>query len=56
MSKLELLQKNRYRFFVKHPKFRGEGTLFFKDGKYSYMPEFSPTIEMTEEEVLKILI
>lgn len=55
MSKLESLQKIGHRFFVRHPKFRGEGTLFFKNGKYTYMPAFSSTIELSESEVIKIL-
>ena len=54
MEKLESLKKVGHRFFVKHPKFRGEGTLFFRDHKFFYLPEFSSEIQMTEEEVLNI--
>jgi len=54
MEKLESLKKVGHRFFVKHPKFRGEGTLFFRDQQFFYLPEFSSEIQMTEEEVLNI--
>lgn len=55
LSKFESFKKVGHRFFVKHPKFRGEGTLFFRDHKFFYLPEFSSEIEMTEEEVKNIL-
>ena len=55
MQKLESLKKVGHRFFVKHPKFRGEGTLFFRGSDFYYLPEFSSEIQMTEEEVLNIL-
>jgi hypothetical protein len=55
MEKLESLKKVGHRFFVRHPKFRGEGTLFFRDGGFFYLPEFSSEIQMTEEEVSIIL-
>lgn len=55
LSKIESLQKIGHRFFVRHPKFRGEGTLFFRNQQFFYLPEFSSEIEMTEEEVLNIL-
>ena len=54
MEKLESLKKVGHRFFVKHPKFRGEGTLFFRNKQFFYLPEFSSEIQMTEEEVLNI--
>ena len=54
MEKLESLKKVGHLFFVKHPKFRGEGTIFFRDQKFFYLPEFSSEIQMTEEEVLNI--
>jgi hypothetical protein len=55
MQKLESLKKVGHRFFVKHPKFRGEGTVFFRNQQFFYLPEFSSEIQMTEEEVLTIL-
>ena len=55
MEKLELLKKVGHQFFIIHPKFRGEGTLFFRGGEFYYLPEFSSEIQMTEEEVLTIL-
>ena len=55
MEKLESLKKVGHQFFVKHSKFRGEGTLFFRGGEFYYLPEFSSEIQMTEEEVLTIL-
>lgn len=55
MEKLESLKKVGHRFFVKHPKFRGEGTLFFRNKQFFYLPEFSSEIQMTEEEVSNIL-
>jgi hypothetical protein len=55
LIKFESLQKIGHRFFVKHPGYRGEGTLFYKFGIYIYMPQFSPSIEMTEEEVKNLL-
>jgi hypothetical protein len=54
-SKIEAIKKVGHCFFVRHPKFRGEGTLFFRDGVFFYLPEFSSEIQMTEEEVLTIL-
>lgn len=54
MEKLESLKKVGHRFFVKHPKFRGEGTLFFRDQQFFYLPEFSSEIQMSEPEVLNI--
>ena len=54
MEKLESLKKVGHLFFVKHPKFRGEGTLFFRDQQFFYLPEFSSEIQMTEAEVLNI--
>ena len=54
-TKLESIKKVGHRFFVKHPKFRGEGTLFYRGGGFYYLPEFSSEIQMTEEEVLTIL-
>jgi hypothetical protein len=55
MEKLESLKKVGHRFFVKHPKFRGEGTLFFRNQQFFYLPEFFSEIQMTEEEVSNIL-
>jgi hypothetical protein len=55
MQKLESLKKVGHRFFVKHPKFRGEGTVFFRNEQFFYLSEFSSEIQMTEEEVLTIL-
>jgi hypothetical protein len=55
MQKLESLKKVGHRFFVKHPKFRGEGTVFFRNQQFFYLPEFSSEIQMTEEEVSIIL-
>jgi len=55
MKNLESLKKVGHRFFVKHPRFRGEGTIFFRDGQFYYLPEFSSEIKMTEEEVSTIL-
>jgi len=54
-TKLESLKKVGHRFFVRHPKFRGEGTLFYKDEQFFYLPAFAPQIQMTEEEVITIL-
>jgi hypothetical protein len=54
-SKFESLKKVGHRFFVRHPKCRGEGTLFYRDGEYYYLPEFSSEIKLTEEEVKSIL-
>ena len=54
MEKLASLKKVGHQFFVKHPKFRGEGTLFFRGGEFYYLPEFSSEIQMTEEEVLNL--
>lgn len=54
-TKLESIKKVGHRFFVKHPKFRGEGTLFYRGGAFYYLPEFSSEIQMTEEEVSIIL-
>lgn len=55
MQKLESLKKVGHRFFVKHPKFRGEGTVFFRNEKFFYLPEFSSEIEISEQELLNIL-
>lgn len=54
-SKLESLNRLGWRLYVKHPKFRGEGTLFFRDGGYYYLSEFGSEIKMTEQEVKEIL-
>jgi len=54
-SKFESLKKVGHRFFVRHPKCRGEGTLFYRDGEHYYLPEFSSEIKITEEEVKAIL-
>jgi hypothetical protein len=54
MEKLESLKKVGHRFFVKHPKFRGEGILFYRDQQFFYLPEFSSEIQMSEAEVLNI--
>ena len=55
MEKLESLKKVGHRFFVKHPKFRGEGTVFFRNDKFFYLPEFSSEIQISEQELLNIL-
>ena len=55
MEKLESLKKVGHRFFVKHPKFRGEGTVFFRNDKFFYLPEFSSEIQISEQELLHIL-
>jgi hypothetical protein len=53
--KLESLKKVGHRFFVRHPKYRGEGTLFYRAGEYYYLPEFSSEVKLTEGEVKAIL-
>jgi hypothetical protein len=55
LSKFESFKKVGHRFFVRHPKYRGEGTLFYRVGEYYYLPQFSSETRLTEEEVKAIL-
>lgn len=55
LTLFELLQKNGYLFYIQHPDCKGLGTLLFKEGKYTYLPEFSRGFELSEEKVIEIL-
>jgi hypothetical protein len=51
----EILQDQGYLFYIKHPECKGAGTLLFKDGIYTYMPEFRRSFEISEERAKELL-
>jgi hypothetical protein len=51
----ETLQNQGYLFYIRHPEFKGAGTMLLKEGKYTYMPEFRRSIELSENQVIELL-
>jgi hypothetical protein len=55
LSKLEIFKKQGFVFWVKHPKFREEGSVINTDGRYYFNPTVGRTIELTEKQLVELL-
>ena len=55
MNLIETLHYQGYLFFIKHPESKGSGTLLFKGGKYTYLPEYARGFEINKDRVIEIL-
>lgn len=55
MTKLESLKSLGHRFFVKHPRYKTEGTLLYRDGVYTFMPMNTKSFELSEAQAEALL-